>query len=88
MVAIVAQMDVKIATLKVASVKREKKRTGSTRKLSVENADLRNKVKKLKEKVEILSIKNEDLTQQLLKTHTTESEKMTLYNTPYFWDRY
>lgn len=47
-------------------------------KLSAENVDLREKVKKIKEKVEVLTGKNEDMMHHLLKAHATKSERLTM----------
>lgn len=69
-IVMVAQNNIKITDLKASLMKKSDKRIGSMVKLSVGNADLCDKVKKFKERIEVLSIKNEDLNQQLLKTYT------------------
>lgn len=78
MAAMVAQKDTKIIALKAASVKECEEGIDSIGKLSAENTDLHAKVQKFAKKVEVLTRKNEDLTQQLLKTHAAGSERMTM----------
>lgn len=62
MVAVVAQKDIETTMLKVASTKEIGEGIRSLGKLSAENTGLCTKVKKLEEKFEILTGKNEDLT--------------------------
>lgn len=71
MIALVAQKNVEIVTLKDANLKGQEEGPGRNKGLSVENKLLRAKVKPLEAKVE-------ELNKQILKNHATENERINL----------
>lgn len=78
MAVVVAQKDIEIIVLKAISVKEEEERISLMGMLNVKTTDLHEKVKKLKEKVEVLTRKNQDLAQYLLKAHAAKIKRMTI----------
>lgn len=71
MTTLVAQKDAKITTLKAANLKGHKGESGNTEDLQIENVHMHARVKEMEAKVK-------DLTQQMLKNHAAENEKLTL----------
>lgn len=78
MIAMIALLDAEIAALKAATAKRGQMGIGSEKELCAEIATLQERVKKLKAKTEALTVKNEELTQQILKAYANESGSMKI----------